>query len=107
MNIIEKTYALNFNLKSLIGDDPANANLSRICCDPNSSIVGKVTHLALDFLGLVAFIMIVYASITYLIAYGDESKAEVAKKTLIWSIVGVLVIVFAKYIIGLVYNLIV
>lgn len=61
-----------------------------------------IIQLALDLALVVALIMILYGALLYLTSYGDESKAENGKKTLIWSIVGVTVIYFCKVLVGLV-----
>ena len=106
LNLVEKAYAevgINSALKEFLGisstEDAVNADLNSI-----TDTIGNVTQLALDLAGIVAFIMILYASIVYLTSYGDESRAEIAKKTLIWSVIGLAVIVFSKTILLIVYN---
>jgi hypothetical protein len=64
--------------------------------DSFTSIVQTLRDWALDFAGLAAFIMILYASIIYLTSYGEESKTETAKKTLMWSVIGLAVAIFSK-----------
>lgn len=66
-------------------------NLESITCT-----VKNATGLIFDIAGVLAFIMILYSSIIYLTSYGEESRIEMAKKTLIWSVVGVIVILLAK-----------
>lgn len=101
--LIEKTYAMKTLGEILNVTGGADARLDQVCCGVNS-FVGLIITLALDAAGIVAFIMIIYASITYLTAYGEESKAETAKKTLLWSIVGLVVIVFSRVIMMIIYN---
>ena len=88
-----KTYAvtLDFNLASTLKTCTAKADLEPVRC-----FVVAVTDFALDLMGALAFIMILYASIIYLISYGDEAKAEIAKKTLIWSVIGIIAVSAAK-----------
>lgn len=90
------SYFLGFQAGS---DQGASASLSTV----NESIK-KVIQYALDAAGVVALIMILYASIIYLTAYGEESKAELAKKTLVWSVIGLIVIIFSQAIILIIYN---
>ena len=61
-----------------------------------------VRDIALDLGGIVAVIMIMYSAYLYLNTNGDETKAETAKKTLLWSIGGMAVIILAKVIIAIV-----
>lgn len=68
-------------------------------------LIETVTNYLLDLAGVIAFIMILYASIIYLTSYGEESKAELAKKTLTWSVIGVIVISLAKAILFIVGNM--
>lgn len=62
--------------------------------------VGSFIDIALNIAGIIAIAMILYSSFLYLSSFGEESKAETAKKTLIWAAVGALVIVAAKFIIN-------
>lgn len=88
-------------LKNLLpGGDPTGYSLDSV-----GTFITNVTSYALDIAGVIAFIMILYASIMYLTSYGEESKAEIAKKTLMWSIIGILAVIFAKSVIMIVYNI--
>lgn len=79
----------NFNIKGLLGSCSKD-DLGGILC-----IVEKLINWLLDIGAVISFIMILYASGIYFTSYGDESKAELAKKTLIWSVIGVIVITAA------------
>lgn len=63
--------------------------------------IPKIIDVALNLAAVVALIMIMYASLQYVFAYGDESKAENGKKTLIWSIVGLAITLTAKLMVSL------
>jgi len=88
----------SFNVKNLLKACPAN-DLNGITC-----MVDKVILWLLDIGAVISFIMILYASIIYLTSYGEESKAELAKKTLIWSVIGVIVIGAAMAIMRIINN---
>jgi len=82
-----KTRLNSFNIKNLLNSCKSRPDLDGILC-----IVDKLILWLLDIGAVLSIIMILYASIIYLTSYGDESKAELAKKTLIWSVIGVIVI---------------
>lgn len=56
------------------------------------SFVDQIVNLAIGFAGIIALVMFMYGAFTYVTSYGDESKIENAKKTLLWSILGLAVI---------------
>jgi len=62
------------------------------------TLIGILT----SFAATVGFVMIIWSSILYVTSVGDENKAETAKKTLIWSIAGTLIVTFAGFLVGLV-----
>lgn len=64
--------------------------------------ISDVIKLALDFAGVVAVIMILYSSVLLMTSYGEESKAENAKKTLLWTVIGLIVIILARFIVSIV-----
>jgi len=95
-NLVQKAIAADAETKSPTLADifkfgGTDADFSTIMDGLNNIIA-----IALDLAGVVGFIMILYASILYVTSFGDESKAETAKKTLIWSIVGTAVVAFAR-----------
>ncbi len=56
----------------------------------------------LDFLALVAVVVIVIAGIRLIVSQGNEDQKEVAKKAIFYAIAGLLIILFARVIVGLV-----
>ncbi len=75
---------------------------------PNTNftdLVGLITSIInwlLGFGGILAVIAIVYSGIMYMTAGSDQTKAENAKKNLTWTIIGVVVILLALFIINLI-----
>ncbi|MEI8143522.1 MAG: pilin [Candidatus Berkelbacteria bacterium] len=95
--MIEKTHAAIGSLSQILGNNwqnPQGQSFDSI----TFLITGAVTLLN-EIAGIIAFLMIIYGGILYLTAYGQEAKLETAKKTLIWSIVGFILIIFAAYVI--------
>ena len=89
----ERTHAADFNktlnyfLGKTNGSSMAGADLSTV-----QETILRVTNYVISLGGVIAFIMILYSSLMYATSFGDESKAETAKKGLIWSIVGVIIV---------------
>lgn len=89
----EKTHAADFDkkLNYFLGKNNnssmAGADLSTV-----QETILRVTNYVISLGGVIAFIMILYSSLMYATSFGDESKAETAKKGLIWSIVGVVIV---------------
>ncbi len=64
----------------------------------NTSIrdfIQKVLNFILSFLGLIAIIAIIYAGYMYITAGGDDGQTEKAKKTIIYAIIGLIVVVIS------------
>lgn len=80
-----------------VNNDPTTANLSSV-----ENFITRVTNLALDFAFILSVIMILYSAFLYVSSNGEESKAEAAKKTLTWSIVGFVVIFIAQLILSVI-----
>ena len=81
----------SFNIKNLLNSCKSKPDLGGILC-----IVEAVISWLLDISMVISFIMILYSAAIYLTSFGEESKAELAKKTLLWSVIGVIVILAAK-----------
>lgn len=67
-------------------------------------IVANATQIALTLSGGVAAIYLIIGAIQYFTAYGDEAKATAAKNTILYSIIGIVIIVTAKIIINWVWT---
>jgi len=100
---VTKIYAagLSQTFKNFIDQtDPECKDLGVILC-----IIERVINFLLALGGALTFIMIIYTAIIYLTSYGDESKIEMAKKTLIWSVIGVIVIILSRVILKIISNI--
>ncbi len=64
-------------------------------------LFSNLVNAAFVFAGSVAVIFIIWSGIQYIMSGGDPKKAEGAKKTLTWSIIGLLLIVFSVAIINI------
>lgn len=93
---------------ALAGDNvlcPPNAPRSEVCANQDDPIAGDdgLIYDAVQIIsivaGIVAVVMIMYSGYLYIAAGGDNNKIQEAKKTLTWSVVGLIVIVLARSII--------
>jgi hypothetical protein len=98
MVLIEKTYAkvktIGDFFNSFNGANP-DKNLNDII-----SAVVYFIDIALATAGMVAVFILLFAAFDYATAYGDDSKAETAKKAIFWTISGLVVIGLAYAIVG-------
>lgn len=62
-------------------------------------IVYNIIQLALALGGGVAIIFFLIAAFQYFTAFGNEEKAQKAKTTIMWTIVGIVVIVLSELIV--------
>ncbi|MBN1258587.1 hypothetical protein JXA05_02420 [Candidatus Peregrinibacteria bacterium] len=61
--------------------------------DTLGQLIVKYVNFALPYLALAAFVGFVVAGFMYVTAYGNEEQLGKAKKILIWSIVGLLLVI--------------
>ena len=64
------------------------------------SAVVKMLTLVLNFLALLAIIFIVVAGIRLIVSQGEDEQKDKAKKTILYVIVGLIIILFARVIVG-------
>lgn len=67
-------------------------------------VIKTVVSVMMFILGALAVIMIIYSGIQYVISVGDSGKIQKAKNTLIYSIVGLVVAMFAYAIVNFVLD---
>lgn len=70
---------------------------------PNG-IITKVTNAIAYISGSVAIIMIIYGGITYIISNGDSQKTVRARQIITYALVGLVIIVIAKFVIIIVVD---
>lgn len=67
--------------------------------------IEQVLNTALTFLALLAAIVIVIAGVRLIFSMGDEEGKETAKKTILYAVIGLIVILLAKGIVTFVTGL--
>jgi len=102
--LVEKAHAASLT------DKLNDLTLFKIVCKRDdltavSCTIERVISWIFTISGLLVFAMVIYSAIIYLTSYGEESKIELAKKTLTWSVIGVIVIILARSVIQIIGNL--
>ncbi len=67
-----------------------------------SSLLGKIVEVLMFALGAICVIMIIIGGIRYTTSGGDASQVKSAKDTILYSVVGLVVAIFAYAIVGFV-----
>ena len=82
---------------AIIGSGDLPSNLGEATGGESSlrSIIVKVINYFLGFLGLIAVIMIIYGGFTYVTAAGKQEAVDSAKKTILYAIVGIVIILLS------------
>lgn len=89
-----------------------SASGSTVCTSRTSSnplvgpdgLFGKITKAVAFAAGVVAILIIMYGGFSYITSAGDSSKINTAKNTIMYAIVGIIVIITAQTIIVFVIN---
>ena len=68
------------------------------------SIVEQIVRILIILTGAVAVIMIIVGGFRYIISAGDGNAAAAAKKTIVYALVGLVIVIFAQVIVSLVAN---
>jgi amino acid transporter len=66
--------------------------------------ITDILNAILNFLALIAVVVVVIAGVRLIVSQGDEDAKEKAKKTIFYALIGLVIILFARVIVGLVTN---
>ena len=66
------------------------------------NVITDILTAVLNFLALVAVIIIVIAGIRMIVSSGEEEAKEKAKKAIFYALIGLVIVLFARVIVGLV-----
>lgn len=88
---------------SFAGPDPDIAGLPS-AADENSirSVITAIINAILSFLALIAVAMVIFAGIRLVLSQGEDDAKDKAKKTIIFALIGLVVVLFARVIVNLV-----
>jgi succinate dehydrogenase/fumarate reductase cytochrome b subunit len=66
------------------------------------NIITKILTTVLNFLALIAVVVVVIAGIRLIVSQGEEEAKEKAKKTILYALAGLVIVLFARVIVSLV-----
>lgn len=72
--------------------------------DTPAALIGKIINYALGFVGLIFFILVLYAGLNWMTARGDSGKVDKSKDTLESALIGLAVIIAAYAIVNTVFK---
>lgn len=72
--------------------------------DSVRQVIIKVLVAILNFLALVAVVVVVIAGIRLIVSQGEDDAKDKAKKTIIYALIGLVIVLFARVIVSLVTN---
>lgn len=84
-------------------EEGSNVNGLSNQTDIRAALVNIITKV-LDFIIIVAVIFVIIAGIRLIISGGDEGEKDKAKNTIIYVIIGIIVVLFARVIVTFVNN---
>ncbi|HLD07922.1 MAG TPA: hypothetical protein VJB60_02560 [Candidatus Peribacterales bacterium] len=68
-------------------------------------VIADIINFALMFVAIIAVIGFIVAGFMFILGFGSDASIQRAKKIMIWSVVGLLVIIFAFVIVQFVVNI--
>lgn len=64
------------------------------------TVITSTLNYVLSFLALIAVIVLVIAGIRLIVSQGNEEERDKAKKTILYAVIGLLIVLFARVIVG-------
>ncbi|MBQ3352766.1 hypothetical protein IJG89_00210 [Candidatus Saccharibacteria bacterium] len=91
-NLILSTIRFALGKASLASDC-----ITQSCVEPDEALISSI-HWVIAIAGIVAAIFVVYGGISYITSAGDPGKAEQAKKTILYAVIGLVIVALAEII---------
>jgi len=76
------------------GNRPVNCNDKRL-----NNLIGTIINVLSIIVGVVAVIMMIYGGFRYITSAGESGKVEESKKTIIYAVVGLIIVALAQFIV--------
>ena len=89
---LDSTVGVSENVKTALSVDAAKAHPGQFL----SSKVGQIVGSLLAFIGVIFFVLVIYAGFKWMISTGNEKNVSEAKSLLVSAVIG-LVIILAAY----------
>ena len=72
---------------------------------PIGTTIGNVVNVFLYFVGAIAVIIMIWGGFQYITSSGDSQKATTAKNTIMYAVIGIIVVVLSYAIVNWVFGL--
>lgn len=72
---------------------------------PIGTTIGNVVNVLLYFVGAIAVIIMIWGGFQYITSSGDSQKATTAKNTIMYAVIGIVVVVMSYAIVNWVFGL--
>ena len=72
---------------------------------PIGTTIGDIVNVFLYFVGAVAVIVVIWGGFQYITSSGDSQKATTAKNTIMYAVIGIVVVVMSYAIVNWVFGL--
>ena len=96
---------LSFSAKDADGKDNTNCNKGgKVDETQLNGLVAKVINIITVIVGIVAVVMIIVGGFKYITSGGDSNKVGSAKNTILYAIIGLIVVALAQFIVKFVLN---
>ena len=89
------------SVASSIEDQVNNANQG----ESLETDVGSIINMIISFVGIVAVIVIIIGGVNYMLSQGDPNKIKKAKDTILYGVIGLVVVVLAFAIVNFVLGI--
>lgn len=87
--IPDKTAATGKSAQVLLGD--AAASLNKAGFKSPADVIGRAIKILLAFIGSISLVLYIYAGLLWMTASGASERVDMAKKILVWTTLGVVV----------------
>lgn len=81
------------------------ARTGEMSTKPIGTTIGEVVNVFLYFVGAVAVIVVIWGGFQYITSSGDSQKATTAKNTIMYAVIGIVVVVMSYAIVNWVFGL--
>ena len=82
----------------------ANCDTDNTATDKVNGTITTVINVFSTLVGVIAVIMIIYGGMRYITSGGDSGKITLAKNTIIYALIGLVVVALAQFIVKFVLN---
>lgn len=106
LRFVTSTYAMFLPLVALAQLTPVNPPAGTAQSDLGTALFSLV-NIFLILVGVVATIILIYGGVQYIISRGDDGAVEKAKNTILYSVIGIIVIGLAAAIVNFVIRAII